>query len=106
MNGVEVQGVSAWTTPNKVVAALSEVSGQNVVFYAMPADDFQKVMIQARGEQVGKELTEMFQLIGDPGYYGKGAEKEQDSSNKWLLEGASTISYEAWAKESGPKKFE
>lgn len=105
-NGVEVQGVSAWTTPKKVVAALGKASGQNVVFYPMPADMFEGIMTQARGAQVGKELTEMFQLIGEPGYYGKDAEKDQKDSDKWLLPGAKTISYEEWAEKYGPKKFE
>ena len=104
-NGIEVQGVSAWTTPKKVVAALGKESGQNVAFYPIPADAFEKIMIGARGEQVGKELTEMFVLIGEYNYYGKGSEKEQSESDKWLLPGAEVITYEQWAKESGPKKF-
>lgn len=104
-NGVEVQGVSAWTTPKKVVAALSKESGQNVVFYPIPADAFENVMTQARGAQIGKELTEMFVLIGEYNYYGKGTDKDQAESDKWLLPGADTISYEQWAKEYGPKKF-
>lgn len=105
-NGVQVQGVSAWTTPKKVVAALSKESGQNVVFNPIPADAFENMMTKARGAEIGKELTEMFQLIGEYSYYGKGAEKEQSESDKWLLKGADVISYEQWAKEKGPKKFE
>lgn len=104
-NGIEVQGVSAWTTPKKVVAALSKESGQDVVFYPIPAEAFEGIMTKARGAQVGKELTEMFQLIGEYNYYGKDSERDQKESEKWLLPGAETITYEEWAAKYGPKKF-
>lgn len=105
-NGVQVQGVSTWTTPKKVVETLSQVTGQNVVFYPIPADAFEKVLSEKMGPQVGKELTEMMQLIGAPGYFGEGAKEKQGESDKWLLPDSDLIGYEQWVKEFGPKKFE
>lgn len=64
-NGVRVQGVSAWTTPKKVVEALGKAAGQNVVFYPIDAETFTGIMTNARGAQVGNELSEMFQMIGE-----------------------------------------
>lgn len=105
-NGVYIHGVSAWVTPKEVVATLSRESGQEVGFNAMPADVFKGIMVKMRGETVGLELTETMLLIGGYSYYGKGAEEEQSEHDRWLLEGAETISYAQWAMEKGPWKFQ
>ena len=105
-NGVKVHGVSTWTTPKEVVAALSKESGREVHFNLVPPQVFIGILAQKMGPEVGLELTETQQLIGEYSYYGKGEEKNQSVHNKWLLPGAETISYAQWAKEKGPWKFE
>ena len=105
-NGVRVQGISAWTTPKKVVAALSKAAGQEVAFYAVPVDEFTKILTGKMGPNVGRELSEMFEFIGEYSYYGKGTEKQQAEDDKWLLKGAKLESYEEWAEKHAPKKYE
>lgn len=100
-DGVKVHGVSTWTTPNAVVAALSRESGSDVRFNAIPAEVFAGFL----PERVRKELLETMLLVGNYSYYGKGAENLQDESAKWLMGDANLLSYEQWAKVNAPYQF-
>ncbi|KAK4507014.1 hypothetical protein PRZ48_000748 [Zasmidium cellare] len=100
-NGVRVHAVSTWTTPKKVVAALSIEAGQEVVFKVIPGQVFASFL----PENIRDELLETMLLVGNYSYYGKGEEKKQKEHEKWLVPGSELISYEQWAKENGPWKF-
>jgi hypothetical protein len=101
-DSVYVNAVSTWTTPKEVVKALSEVSGKDVVFNKVPAEVFAGFLPEA----VRQELLETMLLIGDYNYYGPGTKEKQQESDKWLLPGAKTLSFEEWAKSAGPWTFE
>lgn len=101
-NSVNVHGVSTWTTPNEVVAALSKESGKEVVFKTLPPDVFAGFLPEA----IRSELLETMLLVGGYSYYGKGEEKNQeDVHDKWLIKDADLISYPQWAHENGPWVF-
>lgn len=105
-NGAFVNAISTWTTPQEVVAAITKNANRDVKFNPTPADVYTGIMTQAMGEVVGPELSETMQLIGGWNYYGKGAKEAQKESDKFLLQGADLQSYEDWAKENGPFKYE
>ncbi|KAK5165933.1 uncharacterized protein LTR77_008857 [Saxophila tyrrhenica] len=105
-NGAFVNAVSTWTTPKEVVAAITKNANRDVAFNALPGNVFTSIMQQAMGEVVGEELSETMQLIGGWNYYGKEAEKSQGDHDKFLLKDAELSSYEQWAKENGPFKYE
>lgn len=100
-NGVKVHGVSTWTTPREIVDVLGKQSGQDVVFNAVPADVFAGFL----PEHLQDELLETMLLVGDHSYYGKGEEKKQERSAKWLIKDASLPSFDQWAQENGPWKW-
>ncbi|KAF2172915.1 hypothetical protein M409DRAFT_49426 [Zasmidium cellare ATCC 36951] len=100
-NGVHVHAVSTWTTPKKVVAALSNEAGQEVVFKILPGQVFASFL----PENIREELLETILLVGNYSYYGPGEEKNQKEHDKWLVPGSELISYEQWAKENGPWKY-
>ncbi|WPH01354.1 Hypothetical protein R9X50_00419600 [Acrodontium crateriforme] len=100
-NGVKVNAVSDWTTPKKVVAALSKESGKEVVFNAIPKEVFASFL----PDNVKNELTETMLLVGDYSYYGKGTEKKQAESAKWLIKDSELMTFEAWAKKNAPFDF-
>lgn len=105
-DGKYINAVSTWTTPKQVVAAISKHANTDVKFNALPAEVFTGIMQQVRGEMVGLELSETMQLIGGWNYYGQGMEEKQKESERFLLKDADLISYERWADENGPFKFE
>jgi hypothetical protein len=105
-NGAYVNAISAWTTPGDVVAAISKNANREVVFSSVPNEIYTSIMKQATGDMVGLELSETMQLIGGWNYYGKGMREKQAESDRWLLKGAELISYEKWAEENGPFKYE
>ena len=100
-NGVAVNGVSTWTTPKDVVAALSKASGKEVVFKTIPADVFAGFL----PENVRNELLETQLLIGDYSYYGKGEEKNQAKHDEWLIKDADLIDFPRWIREHGPIQY-
>lgn len=106
LNGAYVNAISTWTTPKKVVEAITKNANRTVSFNSLPADVYTGIMKQVSGDMVGLELSETMQLIGGWTYYGKGAEKSQGESDKYLLQGAELTSYEQWAKDNGPYKYE
>ncbi|KAL1591126.1 hypothetical protein WHR41_00301 [Cladosporium halotolerans] len=99
-NGVEVQGVSCWTTPKKVVAEAGEALGKQVRFQSISGEVFASFLPEA----IRDDLTDMFLWIGEASYFGLGTEKKQAESNKWLVEGADLINWSQFLKEGGPWK--
>ena len=100
-NGVQVNAVSTWTSPKEIVAAISKATGQEVIFNPISAELYGSFL----PENIRAELVETLLLVGNYNYYGQGAEKKQQESDKWLLPGVDRISYEQWAAESGPWTF-
>ncbi|KAF7197057.1 NmrA-like family domain-containing protein 1 [Pseudocercospora fuligena] len=100
-NGAKAHGVSTWTTPKEIVAALSKISGREVKFQKLPAEVFAGFL----PENIREELLETMLLVGDHSYYGKGEEKKQEKSDKWLIEGENLLSFEDWAQQNGPWKW-
>ena len=93
-DGVAVQGVSAWTTPNEVARILGEHTGKNTKFNSISKETYEQYL----PEKVREELSEMMQWIGEASYYGKGSEKKQAESDKWLVKGQKLTSWEEFVK--------
>jgi hypothetical protein len=100
-NGVEVQGVSTWTTPKKLVTELGEHVGKEVHFKSIPGEVFASFLPEA----IREDLTDMFLWIGEDSYYGKGSEKKQEESDKFLVKDADLQSWDDFVKTSGPWTF-
>ncbi|KXT17168.1 hypothetical protein AC579_316 [Pseudocercospora musae] len=100
-NGARAHGVSTWTTPKEIVAALSEISGQEVKFQKLSAEVFAGFL----PENIREELLETMLLVGDHSYYGKREKENQGESDKWLIKGENLVSFEDWAQQNGPWKW-
>ena len=93
-DGVYVQGVSEWVHPKQISEAISNKTGQKIEFR-------QTEMTVEQADQMPKipaELMENMMLIRDYSYFGKGAEKKQDESDKFFLEGAKKVTWEEFAR--------
>jgi hypothetical protein len=100
-NGVEVQGVSFWSTPKKLVAELGEHVGKEVHFKSIPGEVFASFLPEA----IREDLTDMFLWIGEDSYYGLGSEKKQAESDKFLVKDADLLSWKEFVETSGPWNF-
>jgi len=97
-DGVEVQGVSVWTTPKKLVTELGEHVGKEVHFRSLPGEVFASFLPEA----IRLDLGEMFEWIGENSYYGLGSEKKQAESEKFLVKSSELVSLSNFFKSSGP----
>lgn len=100
-NGVAVQGVSTWSTPKKLMAELSDHVGKKVHFKSIPGEVFASFLPEA----IREDLTDMFLWIGEDSYYGRGSEKKQEESDKFLVKDADLQSWDDYVKTSGPWTF-
>lgn len=100
-NGVEVQGVSFWSTPKKMVTELSEHVGKEVHFNSIPGEVFASFLPEA----IREDLTDMMLWIGEDSYYGLGSEKKQGESDKFLVKDADLQSWNEYVKAGGPWTF-
>ena len=100
-NGVEVQGVSVWTTPKKLVTELGEHVGKEVHFKSLPGEVFASFLPEA----IRLDLGEMFEWIGENSYYGLGSEKKQSESEEFLVKNPELVSLSDFFKSSGPWTF-
>ena len=100
-NGVEVQGVSAWTTPKKLVTQLGEHAGKEVHFKSLPGEVFASFLPEA----IRLDLGEMFEWIGESSYYGLGSEKKQAESEMFLVKDPELVSLSEFFKSNGPWTF-
>ena len=96
-NGVYVQGVSEWLQPQEFVDQLSKVKGRELNFSKVPAtvESISKI-----GDKIAEELQENMLLIRDYSYYGKGTEKKQAESHKFLAPGTKKITFKESAKNN------
>lgn len=102
LDGKYIQGVSEWSTPNKIVADMSEVIGREIKFNSVTQEVFQSFMKGPHGE----ELAENMALVRDYSYYGPGSEKQQAESDK-ILEpvGLKTETFKEFVKKVSPWNF-
>ncbi|KJY02551.1 NmrA-like family protein [Zymoseptoria brevis] len=89
-DGVRVQGVSEWTTVNKLTETLREKTGKEATLNLIDVETYKSFLL----EMVREDLGEMMQWIGESEYYGKGTKEEQADSDKFLLEGSTLTSWE------------
>lgn len=93
-NGVAVQGVGAWTTPNQVAKVLADHLGKDVLFKSVSPKTYEQYL----PEKIRDELSEMMQWIGESSYYGMGSEKSQPDSDKYLVKGGELTSWEKFVE--------
>lgn len=96
-NGVFVQGVSEWLHPQEIVDTLSKIKGKEIKFVEQPASVESAAKI---GNKIAEELTQNMILIRDWSYYGKGAEKKQVESDKFLVAGSKKNTWKAFAEQN------
>ena len=96
-DGVHVQGVSEWLHPQEFVDQLSKAQGKEVAFAEVPAS---VESIAKIGNKIAEELQENMLLIRDYSYYGKGTEKKQTESDKFLVPGSKKITFTEFAKNN------
>ena len=94
-NGVYVQGVSEWVHPQEFVDQVSKATGKDLKFVEVPAT---VGSISKIGNKIAEELQENMILIRDYSYYGKGTEKKQAESDKFLVKGSKKITFKEFAE--------
>lgn len=97
-DGLHVQAVSDWMSPEQIVHTVNELESANVLFLPIPRDTFKSFMPKG----VEEEMAQNFDLIGDYSYYGKGADVNQAASDKWLLKGTEKTSLREYVQKNGP----
>jgi hypothetical protein len=102
-NGVRVNVVSCWTTPQDLVTALGKESGRAVGLQIVSPEEFAEDF----PDNLSAELTETLRIIGEYSFYGKGQDAKQDEPNKWLVRGGGQpVSLEEWIHQQTPWTFE
>lgn len=96
-NGTEVQGTSQWVHPQEIVDTLAEVTGKPVKFVEQPASVEAAAQL---GNRIAEELTQNMLLIRDYSYFGKGSEKNQAESDRFLVEGAKKSTWKQFAEKT------
>jgi hypothetical protein len=96
-NGKFVHGVSEWMHPGQVADELSKIKGREIKFQEVPAS---VESISKIGNKIAEELQENMLLIRDYSYYGKGTEKEQAESDKFLVKGAQKQTFKYFAEHN------
>jgi uncharacterized protein YbjT (DUF2867 family) len=97
-NGLRVNAVGDWLTPESIVQTINEVAGTKIQCNQIPRDVFKSFMPPHAGE----ELTQNFEFIQDYSYYGLGAEKQQADNDRWLLQGSKKTSWREYVAKNGP----
>ena len=105
-DGKWIQGVSEWSTPRAVVDTLTQVAGTTVKFQEVPRDVFKGFLSPKLGDFGAEELTQNMELIRDFSYYGKGTEKHQAESDRFVAKGLSLTSFADFAQQDGPWKWD
>lgn len=101
VNGLYVQAVSQWLTPNEIVQTISKAAGTEVKFQQVPDKVYQGFLPPA----VAEELTQNMVLVRDYSYYGVGSDQDQAQIDQKVLSGAKTVSWEQYVQENGPWKW-
>jgi len=81
--------------PQEVVDVLSKATGKDIRFKEQPAS---VESIAKIGNKIAEELQENMLLIRDFSYFGKGAEKKQAESDKYLVPGSKKQTWKEFAE--------
>lgn len=100
-DGVRVQGVSTWTTPNAVVSQLGQHLNREVKFKSISGEEFEAFL----PELIREDVSQMMQWIGEGSYYGLGSERNQETSSMWLLPGSELHDWPTFIGDNGPWEF-
>jgi len=92
-----ILGVSAWVSPNDIVAGIKEISGKEVKFTQI--DEATLLKFMPGPPNIAEELTENMVLIRDFEYYGTGAQAESKASMEMVDQ--PLTSFVEWAKSAG-----
>ncbi len=95
-DGKYVQGVSEWVHPNQIVAEISKATGKTVEWNQTEMS----VEIADTLPKIPAELMENMLLIRDYSYFGNGAERKQDESDKFFLKGEKKEAWKQFAKSA------
>lgn len=93
-NGMEIQAVSAWTTPSQVMETLERCTGKPAKFNSISVEAYEAYLPQ----EVRADMSDMMQWIGEASYYGKDSEQKQAESDRWLLEGAQLTTWKTFVE--------
>ena len=105
-DGKHIQAVSEWTTPTAVAETFTKYGGAGEVkFVPLPRETFKGFLVGAMGEFAAEELAQNMELVKDWSYYGKGTEKEQAESDRFLLQGAKKTTLRGWVEAGKPWDF-
>jgi hypothetical protein len=97
-DGVQIQGVSTWTSPRKIVDQLGKALGKEVRYNVISAEAFGGAFPEA----IRTDLVDMFLWIGEDSYYGAGSDKKQAESDKFLVKDADLLDIPTFIKEAQP----
>ncbi|KAI4140705.1 MAG: hypothetical protein LQ340_007813 [Diploschistes diacapsis] len=104
-DGKRVNGVSEWSTPQAIVDTFTKYGGTEVKFAQFPRDVYKGFLEPKMGAYVAEEMTQNLELIGEWSYYGKGEEKKQAESDKFLLQGTKLTSFREFVEAGKPWKW-
>lgn len=96
-NGVAVQGCGEWLHPQDIVDTLSKIKGKEVKFVEQPASVESAAKL---GNKIAEEIQQNMLLIRDWSYFGKGTEKKQAESDKFLVQGSSKTTFKEFAEKA------
>ena len=105
-DGKWIQGTSEWSTPQAVADTLTKAAGTTVKFQEVPRDVFKGFLAPKMGDFGAEELTQNMELIRDYSYFGKGTEKQQAESDKFVAKGLTLTSFADFAQQAGPWKWD
>lgn len=95
-NGAYVQAVSEWVHPKDITDTLSQITGRQIKFVELPGSVESAAQL---GNKFAEELTQNMLLIRDYSYFGRGSEKNQAESDKYLLPGTKKNTWKAFAEK-------
>lgn len=99
LDGKEIHAVSEWLTPKQILETIKEVSGTEVKYNQVPDEVYEGFL----PKPVAADLGQMMAFIREVGYFGKGAEKKQEESNRVLQGlGLKTETWKEHVEQNGP----
>ncbi|KAL9619375.1 MAG: hypothetical protein Q9160_005970 [Pyrenula sp. 1 TL-2023] len=107
-NGVRVNAVSAWMSPQELIATITREAAaaakeESILAFKSVAPETMEAFLP---EKIAQEITETMLLVGGFSYYGPGEEKRQDKSDGWLVEGTETTTLDQVVRSCGPWDFQ
>ena len=98
-NGMRIQVVSEWLTPNQMIDTLTQVTGHKYTFEQVTDENFQTSL----PPPIAEELAATMKFIRECHYYGVGSHRDQAKHDE-LLDGAKTKTWAEFVKENMRKE--